>query len=392
MMDYQITHINRRAKGIFCSHTRKMTLLRNSLLSIDLNNAPPANIAQNYQSVREYLEKGWIVRIGGSLRVEKDIPNLSLSAAGVFVTGRPGSGWKVWRLENGTLVEDLRKHDISNARPANAIRLRSQTPTPKLELNKETSLETLAGIKKEFIQNPQDLAEVVAAYAEKHLDLEYAKLSNAYYYQSLPLCIIDAVFSLGVRYGQVENVIRNVAKVTDWNIFRPNGSNFLSACQQKKISDLINEINEHENPCQTLFNNRGYANPSAQNVPKVQKADLVHKFAGVLKRYQIETFQDLASYGDPDALDAELCALPALTSGVGVRYFRMLSGDENQVKPDRMIQRFIKDTIGKNLDVNTCVTLIQSACQMLKAKYSALTPRLLDHEIWKFQRKQKYAE
>ena len=366
-----------------------MTLLRNSLLSIDLNNAPPANIAQNYQTVREYLEKGWIVRIGGSLRVEKDIPNLSLSAAGVFVTGGAGSGWFVWLLENGRPVDDLRKNDISNAQRADAIQPQSQTSTPKLELNEETSLETLAGIKKDFIQKPQDLVEVVAAYADTHLDLESAQLSNAYYYQSLPFCIIDAVFSLGVRYGQVENVIRNAAKVTDWNIFRSNGSSFLSPHQQKKISDLLNEINEHKNPCQTLFNNRGYANPSARNVPKVQKADLVHKFVGVLKRHEIETFQDLASYGNPDALDAELCALPALTSGVGVRYFRMLSGDENQVKPDRMIQRFIRDAIGKNLDANACVTVIQSACQIIKAKYSSLTPRLLDHEIWKFQRKRK---
>ena len=392
MTDYQITHISGQATGVFGFQTKKMTLLKNSLLSINLNTSSPANIAQNYQSVREYLKEGSIVRIDGSLRVERDIPNLSLSAAGVFVSGRPGSGWLVWLLENGRPVDDLRKNDISNAQHANAIKLRSQTSTPKLELNKETSLETLVGIKKDFIQKPQDLIEVVAAYADTHLDLESAQLSNAYYYQSLPFCIIDAVFSLGVRYGQVENVIRNVAKVADWNIFRSNGSNFLSANQQKNISDLLSEINKHKNPCQTLFNNRGYANPSARNVTKVQKADLVHKFAGVLKKHEIETFQDLASYGNPDALDAALCALPALTSGVGVRYFRMLSGDENQVKPDRMIQRFIKDAIGKNLDVNTCVTLIQSACQMLKAKYSALTPRLLDHEIWKFQRKQKYAE
>jgi hypothetical protein len=388
MTDHQITHISGQAKGVFCFQTQRMTILKNSLLSINLNTSPPANIAQNYQSVREYLKEGRIVRIDGSLRVERDIPNLSLSAAGVFVSGRPGSGWLVWLLENGMPVDVLRKNDSARAQLADAVRPQQQTPMPKIELNRNKSLELLVGIRKEINQNPKDSAEVVAAYADAHLDLQSAQLSNAYYYQSLPFCIIDAVFSLGVKYGQVKNVVSNVAKVTDWNIFRPNGSNFLSACQQKKISDLINVINEHKNPCQTLFNNRGYANPSAQNVPKVQKADLVHKFAGVLKRHQIETFQDLASYGDPDALDTELCALPALTSGVGVRYFRMLSGDENQVKPDRMIQRFIRDAIGKTLDVNTCVTVIQSACQILKAKCSPLTPRLLDHEIWKFQRKQ----
>ena len=238
------------------------------------------------------------------------------------------------------------------------------------------------------MSNFQTNAQELATYAKKHLCLNTAQLSRAYYYQSLPICIIDAVFSLGVKYGQVENVVCHVAKVTGWEVFRPHGSNFPVEAKQKTVSDLLKEIGKHTDPSQKLFNNRGFANPSAKKTVPTQKADLVHKFAEVLKTHEIETFQDLANYGDPDALDSELCTLPALKSGIGVRYFRMLAGDENQVKPDRMIQRFIKAGIGQSLDANTSATLIQSTCGILKKTFPALTltPRLLDHEIWKFQR------
>lgn len=234
--------------------------------------------------------------------------------------------------------------------------------------------------------NIQTNAQKLAIYAEKHLCLQTAQLSRAYYYQSLPFCIIDAVFSLGVRYGQVEQVVCRVAQVTGWYVFRRHGSKFPAVTKQITVSDLLRQIGEHQDPRETLFNNRGFANPRAQEPNRVSKSDLVCQFSEVLKKNEIETFQDLVKYSDPDALDIRLCALPALNSGIAVRYFRMLSGDKNQVKPDRMIQRFIRDGIGQNLDANAAATLIQETCRILKTQFPSLTPRLLDHEIWKFQR------
>jgi hypothetical protein len=127
MTDHQITHISGQAKGVFCFQTQRMTLLKNSVLSIDLANTPSENIKQNYRSVVEYIKEGSIEQIAGSLRVKKDIPNLSLSAAGVFVTGKPGNGWLVWLLENGMPVDVLRKDDTGGAQHADAVR--PQQPT-----------------------------------------------------------------------------------------------------------------------------------------------------------------------------------------------------------------------------------------------------------------------
>jgi hypothetical protein len=47
----------------------------------------------------------------------------------------------------------------------------------------------------------------IAEYARKVLPLSSAKLSEEYFYQSLPLCIIDAVFSIGVKYDSTREVV-----------------------------------------------------------------------------------------------------------------------------------------------------------------------------------------
>ncbi len=50
--------------------------------------------------------------------------------------------------------------------------------------------------------------DAISAYCRAHLDLTQAVLTDqAYSYYSLPLCVIDAVFSIGVRYSSTEAAI-----------------------------------------------------------------------------------------------------------------------------------------------------------------------------------------
>ena len=62
------------------------------------------------------------------------------------------------------------------------------------------------------------------------------------------------------------------------------------------------------------------------------------------------------------------------------------AGQIIELKPDRIIIAFIEDSIGRNMTVDEAVELIQSARRILSDKYPQLTPRFLEHEIWKHQR------
>ena len=47
--------------------------------------------------------------------------------------------------------------------------------------------------------------EVVVKHCNEELNLDNVKLSDEYYYQSLSLCVIDHVFSIGVKYTSTRN-------------------------------------------------------------------------------------------------------------------------------------------------------------------------------------------
>jgi hypothetical protein len=64
----------------------------------------------------------------------------------------------------------------------------------------------------------------------------------------------------------------------------------------------------------------------------------------------------------------------------------MLAGSDNYVKADRMIHGFVRDALGKKFTNVEAATVVHDGCEILKLTYLALTPRLLDHEIWKYQR------
>ena len=55
---------------------------------------------------------------------------------------------------------------------------------------------------------PAEDAERLAEYCLRVLPLTTARLGEEFGYQSLALCVIDAVWSVGVRYEGVTNVIR----------------------------------------------------------------------------------------------------------------------------------------------------------------------------------------
>jgi hypothetical protein len=155
MQDCPIIHNGGKARGIFSSGSEKMTLLRGSQLSIDLTRRPSSNIVHNYESFRDYLKTGAVVRFDG-LRVERDIPYVSLSATGVFESGKPGSGWLVWLLEDGRPLDDLRKKDASPL-PTPSTES-AKTPLPMIVghivLERAKSLKHLAEVRDEIRSNP----------------------------------------------------------------------------------------------------------------------------------------------------------------------------------------------------------------------------------------------
>jgi hypothetical protein len=229
-----------------------------------------------------------------------------------------------------------------------------------------------------------DDAERVAQYCKAAgLRLETAHLMGEYGYNCLPLCVIDAVWSIGVRYGGVENVVARYCT--------HHGLHDDIARQRHYVRDLVSDMRD-----------RGfcwYAERVFQNAQRtstrngILKAEAVFRFAAALDKYGMDTMRDVPRitwYEDlreerRKSYAAEILSIPGQRSGISLSYFFMLTGSPGLVKPDRMVGGFLHDAIERWVSDEDAQRIISYASRLLNVEFPNLTPRALDHEIWLHQ-------
>jgi hypothetical protein len=224
----------------------------------------------------------------------------------------------------------------------------------------------------------------VADYAEKVLPLAAARLDKEYYYQSLSLCVIDAAFSIGVRYEGVRNVIDRYCKNFGQSKFREAIAGLPSQDSQESISSLCEKFEKMGTVfmADRIFRNRQRTSP----VGGILKSEAVYNFAVVLRRYGVEYFQDVEKLLVDRDFESSIKAIPGQGSGISLKYFFMLAGTDGLVKPDRMILGFLRDVLGSTPSPADAQSILSGACSLLVGKFPNMNPRLLDNEIWKYQR------
>lgn len=213
-------------------------------------------------------------------------------------------------------------------------------------------------------------------------DLDPTLNETAYNYASLPLCVIDAVFSIGVRYGAVEATIKRFCERTSWRIRRAPTqttgqhtiSDFIALRAQRSADELASD----------LFGNR--QKTSARN--GIRKAEACFLFAEALKTAGIEDFCDMF---DERQLIAEalILGLPGQSSGIAFDYFLILAGDTDMVKPDRQVQRYVAQAVfndpDRRVSPRQAALLVKAAARRLRQTDKRWNARSLDHAIWRKQ-------
>lgn len=227
------------------------------------------------------------------------------------------------------------------------------------------------------------IQEDLAIFCEKHLDLENAVLGEEYYYQSLPLCVIDAVYSIGAHYSSTRNVVVRFCKKFNLQRIRDAKNELPKTSEQLSTSSFLNIISGYSpvELAKNVFENN--QRTSAQN--GILKAEAVVRFAKVLQQFDGEYFQSRSKFVGNKNFKNEIRKIPGQRSGISTRYFYMLAGSDDFIKPDRMISRFIEERTGKRLSLKESQELIIETQKLLSKKYENLTPKLLDFLIWNFQ-------
>lgn len=221
---------------------------------------------------------------------------------------------------------------------------------------------------------------------DENFDLGNMKLPKEYFYANLPLCVLDAIYSIGVRYTSTENTVRRYYEAFHITPYR-DSAEFPAEKEQHTMSQLKNNI---QNVGIEAFVGKKYLNNMQRTSSRngILKAEAVLACAELFAKNGIETLQDFAGKWNPE-IEAEYLKICGQKSGISLAYLKMLCGDDTKVKPDRHILRYLKSEYSANVELADAQPVIEATTKILNEKYPTLTVRQVDYLIWEHMRGQK---
>ncbi len=208
-------------------------------------------------------------------------------------------------------------------------------------------------------------------------------MAGEYRYASLPLCVIDAVFSISARYSSTQNTVERFCQFSGWTLFaaaretRGPGEHsvheFVAICENIVPKEMAASVYENR---QRTSSRSG-----------ILKAEAVYLFCRALLSAGIDGFTDLTQERREFA-EAIILGLPGQSSGIAFDYFLMLAGDDDLGKPDRRVQSFIGEALQmQNLpQPRQTSVLLRLAAKELRRRGQNWTSLTLDRAIWEYHR------
>jgi len=208
-------------------------------------------------------------------------------------------------------------------------------------------------------------------------------IDNEYFYSNVPFCVIDSIFSIGVRYEGVKNVLKNVSNKLDI----PATAIFIDGSRKDSIttSAFLSKISQWDGNEMAKELYKNHQRTSSSN--GILKAEAALEFVKILIKYKVERFVDVKKVFNNDAFEKDIKAIKGQSSGISLKYFYMLAGNEDMIKPDRMIMRFLEDILGKAVKMNEAQEILYQAASKISLDLNKpISAMLLDNHIWKYQR------
>lgn len=224
--------------------------------------------------------------------------------------------------------------------------------------------------------NDEIIEKVETFCSAQFADKKDYVLQDEYNYGHLPLCVIDSVFSIGVKYEGVQNVIKRFCDYYKIDRFSKKNelttTDILVLIEQMSINELTEKV----------FKNR--QRTSTKN--GILKSEGVVLFLKVLQIFKVEKFGDIEKIITNEQFENEIKQIPGQKSGISLKYFFMLAGSDDLIKPDRMILRFLENITGQKLSLNNCQLILTAVTERLKNRGFNITAKKLDNLIWSYQR------
>lgn len=199
------------------------------------------------------------------------------------------------------------------------------------------------------------------------------------YPDSLALCVVDAVQSLGVTYTSVGNVIDS------YRAYRRVRKGDPHTDGTAELLKTFTDLGGSSGWAKEIGNgNRTSTRAGAPlKAEAIRQAALVLSDAGITDAAKLRVVAETPEIAD---VKAQWLCVPGQRYGISWRYVLMLAGVPG-VKPDRMIVRFVADAL--DFPPRRVTTDFAAEAVTAAAKSLAMSPTDLDHAIWDWQRQQR---
>lgn len=209
-----------------------------------------------------------------------------------------------------------------------------------------------------------------------------ATLPEEFFYNSFDLCVIDAVFSIGVKYTGVKNVVARYKEYVEKTY--PN------------LSGKIRTVDESIAIFESYESIQSFAKEvlnQQRTSPKngILKAEAVLDILKVLDAHGIKDIESFNSLNviKQNELDKAILSVKGQSSGIMLKYLYMLVGNDDVCKPDRMLHRFVSNISSRKMSDDELQLVLTEACKNLNKEFPTLTVRILDNQIWQYQKSNK---
>ena len=209
------------------------------------------------------------------------------------------------------------------------------------------------------------------------IDLESAELDDEFFPAHLSVALIDAVFNPQLNYKKrVVPIIERYCDRFGLCRLRRDKERLPPIHEQETLTDLIEhyEVLGQRVMREEVFNAQ-YCSPGPG--PTIRKSENVRLAAVALREMGVETLQDAESTS-PEEIKRVLRPLRGIADRT-IRMLLMYVGNDDLVKGDVHVIRFVANAIGRNrVTAEVAERLVAAAARSLD-----IAPRLLDNEIWK---------
>lgn len=197
-------------------------------------------------------------------------------------------------------------------------------------------------------------------------------------YADISLALVDAVYSIQMRYQAVRRVVAAYAKASD-TPDQPLAARDSPGWRERGLGHLLDMSSGLAG---TALADRLFAGSRSKTRGRL-KADVCVDVAGRLVDAGVSVADDLQETIADPAVRSAWTGADGL-AWVTWRYFCSLNGIDG-FKPDVMLVRFVSKSLGRPVSASETEQLLVQALEPLRQDHPGLTARMLDHTLWRFE-------